>query len=142
MKKLLKFFNFLNPYLIYKDLHLYFIIKNMYKQFELDSEWKNFRLLKGWFNSYGCAVIIDELNDSKDPEINRFLVKKRLQPIVDYMSNYSIDILNYINVKIKNTWDIKLYKVLFLPNYQIFRKNFFIKWLLVILGILGYIFLA
>jgi len=114
----------------------------MYKQFESDSEWKNFRLLKGWFNSYGCAVIIDELNDSKDPEVNRFLVKKRLQPIVDYMSDYSIDILNYINVKIKNTWDIKLYKVLFLPNYQIFRKNFFIKWLLVIAGILSYIFLA
>jgi len=90
--------------------------------------------MKGWLNHYGCMISISN-TDLLDVRNNMVLAKKEIIPIIDFISEISVDIPNYINVKMDRTYLPNRFKMVLFPRYEVLRFGWWVKMALTIASV-------
>jgi hypothetical protein len=134
MRRLKVFFEDYNPYFIFLDIRLYFRLSSIFKQLQFDDRWRQFKLMKGWLNHYGCMISISN-TDLLVVRNNMVLAKKEIIPIIDFISEISVDIPNYINVKMDRTYLPNRFKMVLFPRYEVLRFGWWVKMALTIASV-------
>ena len=136
---ILNFLKDYNFYYLIKDLILITKLKKYFNKYIIPNPLFNkLGLIVGWASTIGFLVKVDVLHEYFGDQTKTLItqVKKSIIPVIDFISEKSPDVQNLMDVTIKPTNDIDVFKVFFTPRTEIFRLGLFIKYLITFLLVL------